>query len=353
MINKYEELVQEGYLRKCEKDDLILYGYTDACTFDRHWNEYTRNARGIIFNKNTQQIVAKPFPKFFNLGELEEAFITNLPKESYMVQEKLDGSLGIIFYHNNQWQICTRGSFYSEQAVKGAELLSKYNMKYIPPNFTLLVEIVYPDNKIVVNYGTEEKLVLLSAYDRNTLIEKFNFLSEIQVLTGMPTAKVYKYTIEEMIELKKTMPKDQEGFVVRYASGFRVKIKGDEYMVIHKMISNMSPLSFWESMKQGIVNRDYLAQLPEEFRNEFEPIVLDLETQYTTVLKEIRQTYMTLPIHNSESDNMRKTLGLYLKANKVKYDGAMFSMLLGKLEELETYVMKQIRPTGNTLVSLE
>lgn len=355
-LEPYETLVQQGFLRKCEKDDLILFGYTDKCTFDRYWNEYTRSARGIIFNKNTQEIVAKPFPKFFNLGELEETFLTNLPNESYTVQEKLDGSLGIIFHHDKKWQICTRGSFFSEQAVKGTELLTKYNMKYIPTNFTLLVEIVYPDNKIVVNYGTEEKLVLLSLYDRSTLKEKFNFLNEICVLTGMTQAKSYNYSIEQMIELKKTLPKDEEGFVVRYASGLRVKIKGDEYMTIHKMISCMSPLSFWESMVGGIVNKEYLAQLPEEFRAEFEPIVDDLEAQYEDTIIEIEEEYNKVRqcVDCTEiNSECRKQVGLLLKAAKPKHASAIFPMLLKQADIVDKYIMKYIRPTGNTLRNME
>src|SRR5579863_10134244 len=161
-MSKFEDLVRHGYLRKVENEDLVLFGYTDQTTFERAWQtEYTRNARGIIFEKKTGRLVAKPFPKFFNLGEQEETQILNFPKEPYRVFEKADGSLGIVYYYKGQWNVATRGSLSSEQAIKAQEMLEKYNTGALNVAYTFLVEIIYPENKIIVNYGDDEKLVML------------------------------------------------------------------------------------------------------------------------------------------------------------------------------------------------
>lgn len=342
----FESLVEEGFLRKSENGDLVLYGYTDKCTFDKHWTKETKKARGIILDKKNGSIVAKPFEKFFNLGETEETFLINLPNENYTVHEKLDGSLGIIFYYDNKWNICTRGSFYSDQAVKGAELLNKYEMTDVPSDITLLVEIIYPENKIVVNYGSEEKLVLLGAFVTKSEIEfDIESLTILSEFSGMPLAKIYNYTIQEMIQLQKILPKDEEGFVVHFQSGLRVKIKGDEYMKISKLISRMLPISFWECMENGIVKPEYLQQLPEEFRLEYEPIKEKLETLYKEIKKEVVEEFNILPIDKKES---RKNLGLYLKSNKnIKHSGAMFHLLLNKNDLVDKYILNKIRPTGN------
>ena len=211
-IAKFEELVEQGYLRKSEKGDLVLYGYTDKTTFERHWNEYTTVARGLILNRHTGHVVAKPFPKFFNLGETEETFAVNLPTDQYYeVFEKMDGSLGIIFYYEGKWDVATRGSFYSEQAEKAREMLKKYNFTNIPKHCTLLVEIIYPANKIIVDYGKEEKLVLLGAYSSADCTE-YHLRSDVELMAmgqhglRMEVAPKYDYTIEEMIQLQKTMP---------------------------------------------------------------------------------------------------------------------------------------------------
>lgn len=357
-LQAFEDLVRDGYLKKAEKGDLTLYGYTEKTTFDRAWQtKYTLHARGIIFNKKTGALVAKPFPKFFNLGEMEEVSFVNLPKESYRVFEKCDGSLGIIFFHDNQWQLATRGSFSSEQAIRGLEILNrKYNISKLNPQFTYLVEIIYPENKIIVNYGNEEKLVMLGAYHTATSKEvDFDSVKIVAESAGMETAKEYFHTIEEMIVLKKTLPKDDEGFVVRFDFGLRVKIKGDEYMRIAKMISQMSPLSFWEAMKDGKVGREYVIQLPEEFRSEYEPMIDILEKQYSQMMEEIGADARKLPKIDLLSKEGQKVLGLLIQSKEhgLKHPTAMFSYVKKQVPALQKYVMKQIRPTGNAFVGLE
>ena len=146
------------------------------------------------------------------------------------------------------------------------------------------------------------------------------------------------------------MPKDEEGFVVRFESGLRVKIKGDEYMKIARMLSQMSPLSFWESMENGKVKKEYLQQLPEEFRKDYEPVVQKLEDLYEKVLFEIATEQTKLPVNAFIGKDDRKTLGLFLSGNHgLKHPSAMFSVLLKQWDSVDSYVMKQIRPTGNVL----
>lgn len=351
-ISKFEELSEQGFLRKAENDKLVLYKYTDQCTFDRHWNEYTRVARGLILEKSTGEVVAKPFPKFFNLGELEEAFLINLPQDGYKVYEKLDGSLGIIYHYDDKWNVATCGSLGSDQAIEAQTMLPNYRMDEVNPNYTLLTEIIYPSNKIIVNYGQTRELVLLGAFDRTTGEEVApEFVKMIAENTGIRMCPSYNYTIEEMTELQKTIPKDQEGFVVRFNNNHRVKIKGKEYLKIAKILGNLSPLSLWEVMANGIVQSEYLVQLPEEFRAEVEPIVQTLKSQYMKALNEITSDILSCGLNNKTSDWRRET-GIYLKNNSVKHSSAVFSYLLGSNEALNNYIMKYIKPTGNILLDI-
>lgn len=356
-IEKFESLVNQGYLRKSEKGNLVLYGYTDKCTFDRNWTKETKEARGIILDTTTNKVVARPFPKFFNLGEMEEVSFTNLPKEKYTVHEKVDGSLGILFYYDGEWQVATRGSFHSDQAKKGAEILKKYDMRHVPKNVTLLAEIIYPENKIIVDYGNEEKLVLLGAFNPETAVEiTGQYLEAYSRVSGIPLAKTYNHTIEEMIELQKVLPKDNEGFVVRFDSGLRVKIKGEEYLRIAKIISHMSPISFWESIENGKVKVEYLQQLPEELRDQYEPIVKELEDQYNKVQAQIIMDVGNLPL--TESDNIqdkevKKKVGLFLKNDIIKHKVILFPYLYGQMNLVDNYIKKIIRPDGNQIRNLE
>ncbi len=358
-LNAFEDMVKHGYLRKSENEDLVLYGYTDQCTFARAWETvYTRHARGIIFEKKTGRLVAKPFPKFFNLGEMEEVSLLNIPKEPYKVFEKADGSLGIIYYYKGKWNVATRGSLSSEQAVKGAEILYRNPRALLglDKQCTYLAEIIYPENKIIVNYGTDEKLVLLGAYYTQSGTEMpFHLLNDFALGADMPIAKEYQYTIEEMIELQKTMPKDQEGFVVRFNSGVRVKIKGHEYLKIAKIMSQMSPLSAWEAMSDGKVGQQYLSQIPEELMKEFEPVVRIIEAMYAATMEAICRDLRKLPRVDFDSKEGKKTIGLLLHSGNhgLEHPSAMFLCLNHNAKGLEKYIMKDIRPTGNMLAGLE
>lgn len=352
-LDAYEKEVKKGNIRKVEHEGLVLYNYTDQCTFDRAWNNETLSARGIIFEKETGEVVARPFPKFFNIGEMAETRLENLPDEPYTVTEKEDGSLGIIYKYKGKWNVATRGSFNSVQAQRAAQILEEYNMD-IDPLLTLLVEIIYPENKIVVNYNGEEKLILLGIIDSFTGKElSYEAVQRIGRITGMPVVERYNYTIDEMIDLQATLPKDKEGFVVRYESGLRVKIKGSEYLKIHKMISNISPISFWEAMKDGSVRIDYLKELPEEYRKDAEELKDVLESKYDetwaeafddyyTVMKQVKKLKLT-------RQDLKKQVGLYVQENDLKHKSAVFSIFNRKFDLLDKYVMRQIRPNGNVL----
>lgn len=66
----YDKLVEQKLLNKQENGDLVLYNYGDQVTYQKHWNKYTIESRGLILNKITGDTVARPFPKFWNLSEL-------------------------------------------------------------------------------------------------------------------------------------------------------------------------------------------------------------------------------------------------------------------------------------------
>jgi RNA ligase len=347
-LEPYEDLVKRKYLTKSEKNGLVLYTYSDNTEFERYWNEYTRNARGIIFEKATGKIIAKPFPKFFNLGQSEETFVKNLPNEPYTVTEKMDGSLGIIFFYNGSWDVATKGSFYSVQAEKAREMLNKYNKNTLADleGATLLAEIIYPENKIVVNYGNKEKLVLLAIYEADGDEHSYNACKYYAKELGMEIAKEYQYTIEQMIELQKTIPKDQEGFVVRYQNGLRLKIKGEEYLRIHRAIADCTPLNVWRNMKNGRLDPEFKKHLPDEIMPDIVKYQVSLEHKYDDLKTEI---YANLLPILEKVGNDKRNLGMYLKANDILHSSCAFPILLDRYEAVDKYIMEKIRPTGNML----
>lgn len=367
----YEERVKNGYLSRKETSELVLYNYTDKCAYEKAWDKYTLESRGIIFEKTTGKVVARPFNKFFNLRETPETQFESLPYEPYECFEKMDGSLGVVYCYKKKWNVATRGSFDSEQAQYAANMLQKYKMEVLNQNYTILTEIVYPENRhspgarLVIDYGNTEFLCVLAIFDRSTGEEvPYSQVKELAEQAGMPVVKRYDHTIENMIALQKTLPADREGFVVRFKSGFRIKIKGEEYNKMHRILNSITPLFIWELMldtPEFLVPTDYIMKVPEEYRHEVIEIAQKLRECRRNLLIEIDEDfYQTLrgagldivDIVPPVTKELKARFGTYLHQvglKEIKHSAAMFPRLLNIEDSLEKYVRKMIRPTANQL----
>lgn len=375
----YDKLVELGYLRRVEKGDLVLYNYTDKCTYDRHWNKYTMECRGLILNKETGDTVARPFAKFFNLTELDNKELPQPPVgEDFVVEEKLDGSLGIQYFDpaDKKHKIATRGSFESMQAIKGTEMLNKAYQKLseadfeflskVTDEYTLLFEIIYPENRfndgarLVVDYGSEETLVLLAAINKVSGRDLVGgLLNATAKILGFPLRKEYKYTLEELKALQKTWPVNFEGVVVRFIpSNFRTKLKGDEYCKMQRILNSISPLSIWEKMSDGdafVLSSEYLMLIPEEIRPEVEDIEAKLLDSYEKTMDSIYAEFTKFLEKYPALERTPKNLGLYTQEKAKqdpdfrRYASGMFLIYNNQTDKLRKHVIKIIRPTSNVL----
>ena len=267
-LNQLHQLIADGYIQtqKHPSADLYIYNYTAQTQFEGLWNDWTLACRGLIMN-SAYEVVARPFAKFFNLEELQNKPI---PNEPFEVFEKVDGSLGILYWLDNKPFIATRGSFASEQAHEATNMLhTKYKelIPYLDRSKTYLFEIIYPENRIVVDYGNERKLVLLAIIDTQTGIE--TPLVEPLQATALPTTQfpiVQRYDgLRDIFQLKKLAHDNAEGFVVRFKNGFRLKVKFEEYVRIHRIMSHVSNKTIWEYLKTGEDIKAILERVPDEF----------------------------------------------------------------------------------------
>lgn len=236
---------------------LSIYTYTRTAQYSRAWNAATLSCRGLIVDDNTGEIVGRPFPKFFNVGEHGQGhdYAPPLPEgEPFQVYDKIDGSLGIVFHYDGRWQVASKGSFTSEQALWAQAWISIRDTNALWPGTTYLCEIVYPTNRIVVDYGDREDLVLLGAYDSDG--------HEVP----LPTAAVEWVDIGNIVRVWPTLPLPEllklaeantrpdgtptsgiftEGYVIRYASGLRAKAKLAEYVRLHKVLTGINERDIW------------------------------------------------------------------------------------------------------------
>lgn len=359
ILDRLNQLVTEGYV-SCRPHPnyppLRIFNYTDKCTYNKHWNDLTLSARGLIFDIDAKRLVALPFPKIFNYSELGLVNPADLPSVDSVV-EKMDGSLGIIFFYDGLWHCSTRGSFESEQAkwatIKLREAIALGLM--LEQNYTYLVEIIYETNRIVLTYE-KEQLCLLAAFNLKTF-EEVDPPNWETVFYNYPLFTIpfdYNWLNHEEIVTGIQSLKDKEGVVVRFTDGTRIKFKTEEYCVLHRIKFGLTPLSVWEVMLSGTIEA-YGVQVPEEFRTLFETYHRTLKTNFNLKLLECYQNFMSALWALSwkeETDRAKFAEQIRQMPNQgilwMMYDYFVSEKLTDR-SIFEKKILQLVRPDGNIL----
>ncbi|MEU9099737.1 RNA ligase [Streptomyces sp. NPDC048361] len=235
---------------------LSIYSYSRTCQYEQAWNEVTTRCRGLVADDTSGAVVAHCLPKFFNVAEhtLGRPYAQPLPDEPFEVYDKVDGSLGIVFHYAGRWRVASRGSFTSEQAAWATAWLDGRDTTTLRPGVTYLAEILYPENRIVVDYGGHRDLVLLAAYDptgeeialSRAAADWAPVGSVARTWPAMPLAELLAHTAADAhADGRAAHGTDAEGYVIRYASGLRTKAKISEYVRLHKVLTGITERDIW------------------------------------------------------------------------------------------------------------
>jgi RNA ligase len=294
-----DEMIREGYIRerRSPDGDLTLLNYTEKAQFDRVWNAATMNSRGLIFKTVfPHEIVARPFFKFFNYGEGLDFSL----EEPVVVTDKVDGSLGILYKDSSGMnQIATRGSFESDQALHASHVLNTKYAGFEPKEgWTYLFEIVYPENRIVVDYGDTDDLILLGAVH----IESGSVLGPDVFLDWPgPHTEVFGYrNLREA--LSAPLRPGKEGLVVRSVmDDAMVKIKQEDYVSLHRVVTGLNEREIWRRARDLDLSYDYLSgddfasqvinEIPDELHDWVVRVSLSLRDMVYNKLKLVNELF--------------------------------------------------------------
>lgn len=337
-FDNLEKMIAEKYISRQKHPDLdyYIYNYTHRAQFDRVWNNETLQCRGLILNGDNK-VISRPFRKFFNLGELGQD--VNLEGD-FTVTEKMDGSLGISYYGDKYdgWNIATRGSFVSDQAVQATYMLRNKYRDFITncmnPNFTYLFEIIYPANRIVVDYGQEEKLVLLAIIDTESGNE-FGYDFLLRCADYIPVVQKY----DGITDFKNIIQRpNSEGYVVHFPeTGLRFKVKFEEYVRLHKIMTGVNAKRVWEFLKEGQDLAPMLERVPDEFYQWITKTERNLREQYLD--REQAATAVWAMVKDLET---RREQAAVILQQKKAIPGVVFNMLDGKM--YDHIIWKDIEP---------
>jgi len=340
--------VHEGRVNVSRTGDLAIFKYTQDTHIQGLWNDTNRQARGIIF-RSDGTVVARPFPKFFNLGEVSETMVENLPwDEEIEIAEKVDGSCGIGYFLTGDvsWSLATPGSMESNQAKMGTQILNaNYPTQLLPKDCTPIFEIIYPENRIVVDYKGETFLCLLGVIEHGGTEWHPMRVDQLAEKCGFKRPSRYNLDLRGDIPFED----NHEGYVARFASGRRVKVKSPAYLRVHRLLNYMSPKGVIELIR----GKEYgvtLRELPHGIRQDFDDIRAYVQTMHDKLRIETEDIAGRIP------DADRKTQALWIQANTPKtLTGIVFGLLDKKkmIDNIWKIVLEKVKDEKGKPVTQE
>jgi RNA ligase len=345
--------IDGGWVKRKQHPELplSLYVYGEACQFEHHWNEVTMRCRGLIVDDVTGEIVALPFPKIFVTAmHGVHDFAPALPAEPFEIFEKADGSLAICFHYQGRWHAASKGSFISDQAKWAQAVLDRSDLSGLDPTLTYLAEALYPGNRIVVDYGAREELVLLAAFrpadgGEVPLAEAAAHWAPIGPAVRSWGLSDGLAAIEELAAASTTVDgrpaggTEEEGYVIRFASGQRAKIKLSSYLALHKLYTGTNERTVWEVLASGQDPAVLFDHVPDEFADWVRHVADRQRAQVAAYIAEATADFDAIPLGLD-----RKAFAE--QAVKSPHRAALFRLYDGK--DITEMAWKSIKPRGDT-----
>lgn len=317
--------------------DIWILNYSPKSQSKKFWDDYTMSCRGLVVDKEGN-ILARPFRKFKNYEEYDPSEIDMSKK--FEVFEKMDGSLIILFYYEPrmEWIVASRGSFISEQMLEARKMLDASVYDKLSVHLTYLFEILYPENRIVVDYGSRRELVLLTIIETTSGFELPYADVEKVYSKYFTVVKKYDLTVNNLNDLKKLEEDNREGFVVKFEDGFRVKVKFSEYIRLHGILTNVSNLVVWEHLMNNYNFDELLDRVPDEFYDWLKKTVNVLQLAFNEIERQALKEFVR--IYHVNGITTRKEFAA--EAVKSELRGILFKLF--DKRSYEEIIWKSIRP---------
>lgn len=231
-----------------------------------------QEARGIIIDTETLDVVCWPFRKFGNYGEY---YADSIDWSTARVQEKVDGSIMKLWNDGERWRVSTNSAITNDQPVKfGSHSLTDLFMEAaerqhldtdrLDPSATYIFELVSPDNLIVIGYP-ETAIYHIGTRSNITGEERDE---DIGI---MKPASYPLHSLDACIDaagkLNAGGKVSREGYVVVDGGWNRVKVKSPDYVAVHHLLSVMTEKRIIAAVLDGEAEeiRNYYPQTGDAF----------------------------------------------------------------------------------------
>ena len=333
--------------------NLYQFTYDQIESSSFRFNPIVRESRGIILDRdNNWEVVARPFDRFFNYGEYpdsEEQFDWS----SVVAQEKVDGSLMILYNYAGAWHVATKGSpdaggNVGQESFTFADLFWKTLNKQFIPNFfdriststyTYIFELTSKYNRVVTSQIDNDGLLTLIGIRRNYDGQEINLQkSVVDDILGKENV-VRSFPLKNIAQIKEAAaqldPSQQEGFVLVDKNFNRMKVKSEKYVLIHHLKDTINDERIVDLIKTG-EDSEVFAYFP------------DLKIRYDHIKKYWDITVGMLDEFWEENSTQKfetqKDFALFVQNNyNPKVHSFFYMMRSGKIKNATDWLMS-IRP---------
>ena len=287
----YKELIKP--LQLIEHNGLLLirygnyadvFGGEDDVTPDEFWDKYDGfylECRSVVIDIKENRLVVTPFKKFRNLNECEETSIENISKRIKDVKcvefsDKLDGSMQAVRYYNDSIIMCGSTSLNPESSwrLKDGYKMLFNRAGYIDlimdnPLLTFIFEYISMKDAHVVVYSKEQEGLYLIGIRNSVTGEEYSY-ADVKAYAekySVPSTAIFDKTLDDVIkELDDKKSNEAEGFVVNI-DGYKVKIKYNDYVNMHRVLSESSSINLViKNIADGTFD-DMISKVPTAYKD--------------------------------------------------------------------------------------
>ena len=300
-----------------------------------------RECRGLILNSaDNWAVVAYPFNRFANQGE---TWADQIDWTDVRVQEKVDGSMMILWHYDGYWLVSTKGSpdaggsvgdfnfTFSELFFK---TLNNVDNVHLDHRYTYVIELTSIYNRVVVQHK-ETALTLIGV--RDITADGYPEIPVSTVNIGIPVVKEYSLNSISEIEAAAIAlnPMQNEGFVVVDKNFGRVKMKSPSYVMIHHLKDGFGQRRIIHLIQLGETS-EVLSYFPE-----YQELFDQTKTAIDNMIAVTEAEYEAIK-HLKD----KKTFAL--EAVKSKNSGVLFALFLGKTTSVRDYILHSKKIVNKT-----
>lgn len=201
-----------------------------------------RQCRGLVFDL-AGNVIAPGFEKFMNVNECDETQAHNIDLgQAHVIVEKADGSLiRPIPMVGGGYRLSTKMgltdvALQPEAWVQQNPSYDRFIQHMLNQGWVPLMEWCSRQNRIVVDYPNDRLILLAVRSVQDGVYMTFTQMQELAMYYGVELVRRYEGTVSNMQYLMDETRdlQGQEGWVIWFDNGYRVKLKAAEYLQIHR-----------------------------------------------------------------------------------------------------------------------